>query len=82
MRSVILVSLLLGGCGSTTPYVGVVHYSDYTVEDDGLDAACVGLKGRERLSWKVGWCENFRRDAFIDNIVQLELEYDFIPRPK
>lgn len=66
-----LVLLLLLGC-NTTPTVSVRHMSDPGIEHDGYDMGCLGLKTRQRLNVKAGWCWNARGGDMVD----IEIEYE------
>ncbi len=70
----VLLMLLLTGCSTATPYVAARHWSDPSIENDGYDVACAGLKNVDRLSLKAGWCKNIRGG----DMVELSVEYEFI----
>lgn len=69
-----LISILLAGCASMTPYVAARHQSDPGIEDDGRDLGCAGFKKRGQLSVKAGWCY----DVEGDDMAEFEIEYELI----
>ncbi len=70
----ILLLLLLSGCGST-PYVAVRHIDATPAQggNDAWDVGCVGIKSRDRLNFKVDWCKNIRGGQLAEISIEYEL---------
>ena len=68
----LMVAQVLVGCSSLTPYVAYRHQSDPSLEDDGRDLGCAGIKKRGRLSVSAGWCLD--RDG--EDMAEFEIEYE------
>ena len=68
-KLIALLALLLAGC---SPYVGYTHLSNPTVNGDGYDLACGGVKVEKSVELTIGACKAARLSG---THLKLDVEY-------